>query len=203
MALLEIRTIGEARLALWRLDESVGALLEGLSLSPAEQAYDGRIAHPRRRREWLAARRLLRAVLGPEVSTDYDPAGRPVLVGGGGHLSFSHTDELVALYHAPEPCGVDIERCDRPFERAAPRFASADERALPGASLPLIWCLKEAAYKYAHIPGLDFLRDLRVEALDPSGARVALGGGRTVALGCEFFAGHCLAWTLPVRESGG
>jgi phosphopantetheinyl transferase len=203
MPLIRHTPVEEGLLALWRLEESTGQLLSGWSLSPAEQAFYETITHPRRRNEWLAARRMIRQVLGPDASTDYDEKGRPVLVGRPGHISLSHSDETVALYYSSEPCGVDIERCTRRFDRASERYVSPAERNLPGADdnrfLPSMWCLKEAAYKWACTPGLDFIRDIRVEAHDLSAgtARIQLSDGRTILLRYEFFDGHCLAWTLP------
>jgi phosphopantetheinyl transferase len=197
MPLLSNTPAGGGSLSLWRLEEGVESLLSGWVLSPAERAFYETITHPRRQCEWLAARRMIREILGPEVSTAYDIEGRPVLVGHRGHIGISHSDKIVALYHAPEPCGVDVERCDRPFERTAARYATSDERALPGVSLSLIWCLKEAAYKYACTPGLDFLHDIRVETLDPHArtARIRLRDERTIPLCFAFFDGYCLAWT--------
>ncbi len=103
-----------------------------------------------------------------------DPSGPVTEVRGEGtglQVSFSHCLGAAAAIVADCACAVDIERADRNFERAAPRFVSAPERTVAGSGsglfLPAVWCAKETLYKYARTPGTDFLRDIEIHSFDP------------------------------------
>ncbi len=180
-------------------EEAVGRSFE---LSAAEQAHYQKMTHPRRRAEWLAWHAMLRGMLGEGVSADYDAAGRPVLVGHAGYIGVSHSRKLVALYYRPVRCGIDIEEVARDFSRTADRFISPAERLLPGAhteSFPaLVWCAKEAVYKWAGIPGLDFLRDIRIVRVDPQASKIdaIVLENEPVVLKYRFFEEHCLVYTV-------
>lgn len=209
MPLLNHIPIGKGFLAVWRREESTAQLLGRVALSPTEQAYYEKIAHqPRRRKEWLTWHGMIREGLGEHVSADYDASGQPVLVGHAGHISVSHTKDLVVLYYQPERCGVDIEEVERNFGRVSGRYISAEEWALPQADreddrfLALMWCAKETAYKYAGKQGVDLLKDIRVTRIDTarSTVDVSMAGTGRILLKYRFFQQHCLAYTLPAPE---
>jgi phosphopantetheinyl transferase len=195
--------VGEGFLAVWRREESTLQLLDGLTLSPAEQAYYEQIAHqPRRRKEWLTWHRMIREFLGADVSADYDPTGRPILVGHPGFITVSHARDWVALYWQPHPCGVDLEETGRNFDRVQARYISPAERALPEAMpdnrfYALVWCAKESAYKYAGIQGIDFLRDIQILHIDTATSEllVRICDLDPLPLKYLFFQEHCLVYT--------
>lgn len=203
MPLIRKTEIGDGFLALWELEESAAELLGGLVLSADEQAYYERISAEHRRREWLAWHRMIRELVGEEVTADYDAAGAPVLTGDEGMISVSHSGPWVALYYRQRPCGVDIERLDRRFDRVAARYISPGEWALQGAESDerfraLMWSTKEAVYKYAGARGLGFLDHIRVTALDTTHAlvSVSLRGEPPFPLRYEIRNGYCLVYTL-------
>ena len=204
MPLVNKRPIGEGFLAVWYRDESTAQLLERLILSSREKSYYDKIAgQPRRRKEWLTWHVMVREFLGEDIRTDYDERKNPLLINHPGHISVSHSNDVVALYYQPARCGVDIEDCGRRFERVSERYISPEEWQLPGASRTnrfqaLMWCLKEAAYKYAGQPGLDFLEGIRVTHIDihASEAAILLSGEQKITLKYEFLQGHCLAYTI-------
>ncbi len=121
-----------------------------------------------RRREWLAWRAIVRRELGA-VEIGYDRNGAPTVAGRNGlHIGVSHCRGWVAVCVSERRCAVDIELRSRNFEKAAPRFLTDAERALGDHPLlsAVVWCAKEALYKYAGEPGLDLRRDLRIETID-------------------------------------
>ena len=75
---------------------------------------------------------------------------------------------MVAVALSDRVCGVDMERLDRDFMKAAPRFLSARERALSEDKrlAAAVWCAKECLYKMYGRRGMDLLRDLAVESVD-------------------------------------
>ena len=102
--------------------------------SPAElESATGRRSGPR----WLAARTVLRSVLGAaldaapaDVLIEIAPSGKPYLVGEDLHFSLSHSGDLVAVAVCRDrPVGIDIEglRTLRRPERLARRIFSSGE----------------------------------------------------------------------------
>ena len=153
-------------------------------LDAGEAAELERLASARGRREYLAARALVRTTLSryapvpPERwSFAKEPQGRPRIVDPPTpdlHFSVSHTAGLVACAVARAPrVGLDVEDTTRPVEalRIAERFFAADEaralRALPPARQRdrffELWTLKEA---YAKAVGLGLALPLDRVAFD-------------------------------------
>jgi phosphopantetheinyl transferase len=130
-----------------------------------------------RRSEWLTWRAVVRERLGRDVAISYDAEGAPVV--NRGHIGVSHTRGWVAVVWSPEPCAVDIELLTRNISpTTASRYISAEERTLADSVEPLfpvaVWCAKEATYKYARTPGLDFLQDLHITSSDLSAGRMGV-----------------------------
>lgn len=205
MPLVCKQPVGEGFVAVWRREESTAQLLDGLTLSESEQAHYEKIKNsPKRRKEWLTWRRMLRELLGADVWADYDAQGAPVLMNHRGYISVSHSQDYVALCWQPETrCGVDIEDCERNFERVAERYIATEEWLLPGASRTnrfqaLVWCAKETAYKFAAQPGLDLIRDICITDIDThqNQLRIALPARPEIALRYQFLHGQCLVYTL-------
>ena len=77
---------------------------------------------------------------------------------------------------------VDIEPADSDFSRAARRFISPQEQALQPCALPevlfpaLVWCAKEAVYKWVRISGLSLLHDIRITEIHPETTRTNPSG---------------------------
>lgn len=159
-------------------DRALRVLLTGPIASEAELTATAReddlhavaaFVSEHRRREYLAWRALLYDYLGCSARVEYDASGAPRLVSHPDlHISVSHCRDMVAVALSDRICGVDMERLDRDFTKAAPRFLSARERALsedPGLAAA-VWCAKECLYKMYGRRGMDMLRDLKVESVD-------------------------------------
>lgn len=136
--------------------------------TPAERAAAEAFGPAQRLREYLGWRAVVRRELG-RVRIDYDDAGAPVLTDLPElHLGVAHCPGWVAVRISPHRCAVDIELRDRDFRRVAPRYMTPAEEAL--SSDPrlhgIVWCAKEALYKYAGLRGLSLRDDLHVEAVD-------------------------------------
>lgn len=129
-------------------------------------------------------------------------SGAPYIEGGEERISVTHTTGLLAVASLPRTpeadleqfstrtaLGIDAERWDR--EKVCSlreRFLSEEELALvPEGDVKagiLAWTAKEALYKAALTPGLDFRRDIRI---------ISLPDSETGALG--------KAWIKPGKES--
>lgn len=145
-------------------------------LSDDERDYASQLS-ARRQREWVTWRALLRAnaerwgLSDRALRVAYAPSGAPIFEGFEGSISVTHSSGYVALAHVRERrCGVDIEHLDRRFEHVETKYISAKERALPEASderfRAVVWCAKEAMFKYLGREGVDFKRDMQIRSVD-------------------------------------
>ncbi|MCC8171571.1 MAG: 4'-phosphopantetheinyl transferase superfamily protein [Parabacteroides sp.] len=133
-----------------------------------------------RRREWLAARVLLKTLLGKEVQVAYTETGRPYCPGEPYAVSISHTRGYAAVCVTTgfSP-GIDIEyRSDR-VKKVATRFLDETElrQISPECdmlSLQLYWSAKETVFKALGQPEVDFRRHIRIRPFRPAGAGVFL-----------------------------
>lgn len=113
-----------------------------LLLSVDECARSDRLILPVVRNRFIAARGILRTILGAAVSLPprellfgYGPHGKPELLNSeaaGLHFNLSHSGSMALLaLSRSHPVGVDIERirCGRPFLRLSHRFFSESEAA--------------------------------------------------------------------------
>ncbi len=159
------------------------------SATPAERAA-AREFGPRRRREYLAWRAVVRREVGADAAIAYDAVGAPQITNYPLFLSVSHCAGRVAVALSDRRCAVDVEPAGRNFSRVAPRCMTAAERALSDDPLwpGFVWCAKEALYKYAGRRGADLLRDLSVESADLEAGRLTgrIAGGEAVEV-----AVHC------------
>lgn len=149
---------------------------------------------PARRAEALAWRTIVRRELGEQVSIAYDEWGAPVVEGAACHIGVSHSGERVAVIVGEGPCAVDIERCDRNFDRVVSRYLSDEELALSSYEnyKAVAWCTKECLYKYYRRKGLDFLRDIRIVEVAIEQGRISgtILGGEKMDMKVEFKDGY-------------
>jgi 4'-phosphopantetheinyl transferase len=165
-----LRLTGSA-VHVWRaalnLAEARVAALEGL-LNAEEQARARRLRFEDKRRAFVAARGILRSILGrylslspQQVQFSYNAQGKPGLAGSqatGLQFNLAHSGDLalVALAYA-RPIGIDLERL-RPVEAMgkivdayfAPAERVAFDRLSPEHKLPAFfaaWTRKEAYLK--------------------------------------------------------
>ena len=128
---------------------------------------------PRRRAEYLTWRAVVYRELGA-VPIGYDAAGAPVLTGSDCCISVAHCADRIAVCISPKRCAVDIEPASRDFSRAESRYTTLSERALSDDPLwpGIVWCAKEALYKYSGRRELDFRKDLRIGSADLAAGRL-------------------------------
>ncbi len=145
-------------------------------LTAQDIASASRFQNERRRNEHLAWRRIVRRELGREVVIDYDDTGAPCVDTPNIYISIAHCPERVAVAIAEERIGVDIESRERNFLVAASRFMSKEERALCHDEdwAAMVWCTKEACYKYHGKRGIDLLDDIRIEYYNPTTRRIGV-----------------------------
>ncbi len=152
--------------------EPIGELseLEAQATAAELESLEG-ISAKSRRAERLAWRGLLRKVAGEECRVSYSKQGAPCIENSQyKYISVSHCADCVALLLSDKPCGVDVERVGRNFERAARRYISPKERENlavdSNLKMAAVWCAKEALYKMMGREGVDFLKDIEILKLN-------------------------------------
>ena len=125
----------------------------------------------RRRQEWLTTRWLLQTVLSSDETITYQDNGKPEINNGTMSISISHCKELIAIVIGTTGLSVGLD-----CETIAPRILNIkhkfakQELAQIGQHelehLTLVWCAKEAMYKYYAKGGVDFNEHLLVNDFD-------------------------------------
>lgn len=125
---------------------------------------------PRRDAERLAIRNLIMDEFGHDATIRHRDDGVPFIEGMHVSLSISHSADFACIAaSSSRTVGVDIEQPRAQLRRIARRFLSEHELAVYRTDSMLLraWTLKEALYKAALIPGLDFRHDI-ILPTDPS-----------------------------------
>lgn len=168
-----IEHIERGMIGFWEITETVDQLMELLNPDEEELVNFHLYRNDLRKKEWLAVRLLLQLMTGKNSKISYDPAGKPLLVNGPGHISISHSSNCAVIYLHPEwHPGIDIESITRNVERASRKFLSEKElrdctieNQLSNADLLLRWCAKEAIFKMVPFSDVDFASQIACVAL--------------------------------------
>ncbi len=166
MPVISEKKIGPLTVVLWRIDETVQEF--GFYCTPDEMEYIKRFNTDTRKCEWLTWHSALRHIL-PDAQVEYNDAGAPVLKSGG-YISVSHTKGFAAVaLNRDSSCGIDIEHRNRNFTKAVRRISDQTEFDLITKSMlsvsdceALLWCAKEALFKWAGETDIDFMKDVHV-----------------------------------------
>lgn len=164
----------------WQISESeqdLHNLLKG-NIEKEELAH---ITNPKRRIEWLAARCLANALINEftENKQNYflickDEYGKPHIKNSDWHISLSHCSiYAVMILHKTQAVGIDIEQISPKISRIIPRICTETEFSWAGddlSKLTILWCAKEAIYKYYGKKKLDFKTEIKVNGAINEGA---------------------------------
>ena len=144
----------EITILVWEITETLDelkVLLGGLNISNHTSE--------KRKKEQLTTRLLVTEIL-PNKTIIYNKFGAPEL-DNGQHISISHSAGLVAVIISHEKTGLDIEKISEKTLLLASKFVSEKNLInLDKEKSTLIWCLKEAIYKWEQKGGVDFIKDI-------------------------------------------
>ena len=156
--------------AVWRITEDVEALRAAINLKEDEESLFRTFVAESRKKQWLAYRILVRRLIEPEdFPVKYDAMGKPFLAGSSYHISVTHTDDLAAvIISRKRKVGIDTEKIKPRIEKVKDKFLNESElsRLNKGSELgqmTLVWCAKEALYKFYGKRNLDFREHIFVE----------------------------------------
>lgn len=190
---------------LWHIDEPEEVLLRDSKLSTLTQIAYKEIMHPRKRREWLAARLALKKLLA-QLGHEYtelqkDAWGRPYLASSGLHLSIAHCYPFAfAAVDQQHAIGIDIQLPCKKLQNVKEKFLNDEEVKDSGndpAKLCIYWCAKEAVYKAHGGKGVSLKHGISVSAFTKRNQGIIWGqiGPKLFVIHYDFHADHVLAWS--------
>jgi len=203
MPLFKTIPIPHGLIGLWQFTETTTDLLPHFSPEELADATFLKYTHEKRKLEWLATRRLISQLIGPDFSISYQETGKPILQHDQfKHISISHSRDFAAvILHENLSVGIDIEDTSRDFRRIEKRFLSDEELAFAGNNPQLqclFWCAKEAIFKLVDDQGIDFKKQIHIlpDPLSNSfrGKFISEEGEISFQLHYEYFSGNCLVW---------
>jgi len=164
------------RLAVWKIEETEEELFRGLQLKAHELDFIASLNNGKRLLHWLSTRLLLRTMLQTNdyIDSAMDDQGKPYLVNGDYHISFSHSfDYASVMISKDKHVGVDIELIKEKVYRIRKKFLTTTE--LDGLhdendtlALYICWCAKEAIYKWYGKKGLEFRKHIHIFPFQPA-----------------------------------
>jgi len=198
-------------IGLWHTTEDEQQLVKLAHCTSEEVQQVALYKSPRRRKQWLASRALIYAMLQKKFQISYHDHGKPILEEAHQHIALSHSKHFVALaIHESKPIGIDIQHRSPKLKRIAQRFLNTRENEEwkssddPELYLHLVWCIKESLYKIYGTPNIIFKEHLNVffpEDLTPGNPITGTIASEQLSLECTF--GFELVddfvWVFPVN----
>jgi len=144
----------EITILVWKITETLEELIIlGKNINTSNHTSE------KRKKEHLVTRLLVNEIF-PTKTIIYNKFGAPGL-DNGKHISISHSKGLVSFIISEKKTGLDIEKISEKPLRLASKFVSEKNLVnLNKEKATLIWCLKEAIYKWHQKGGVDFINDI-------------------------------------------
>ena len=163
MALFYLKEIfPNTKLAIWKIEEPESFFLGYVPISSD-------ITHPKKRLQHLAGRYLLQYLYPdfPIHSIQIANTRKPFLEDEQYHFSISHSgDYAAAIVSSTERIGIDIEFQRHTVANIAHKFLHQEELNAISlndlASLTVLWCAKEAIFKWWGLGDVDFSEMIRI-----------------------------------------
>ena len=156
MSLQQIIKENNIKIGLWEIEESLEELLQ-----IAETISIPNCNTEKRKKEFLISRLLLRN-MSPNTSINYNKFGAPEL-DNFQNISISHSKGLVAILLGDKKVGLDIEQISDKLLKLSSKFITEDKHDdLSKEKATLIWCAKEAIYKWYQKGNIDFKKDIKL-----------------------------------------
>ncbi len=147
-------------IAIWDMRESYEKLLQ------LSNNYDlSKYKTEKRKREFLASRLLLNEIQ-PNQQITYNKYGAPEIKNGN-YISISHSKNLVVIVASEQKAGIDIEQIsEQPLRLSSKFIAENTHQDLSKEKATLIWCCKEAVFKWHQKGSVDLINDIRLNQFE-------------------------------------
>jgi phosphopantetheinyl transferase len=160
MGLQQIIKENNIKIGLWEIEESLEELLQ-----LTEKISIPNCNTEKRKKEFLISRLLLNN-MSPNSSITYNKFGAPEL-NNDNCISISHSKRLVAIIISKQQVGLDIEEISEKALRVSSKFISLNNlKDLTAEKATLIWCCKEAVFKWHQKGGVDFITDIKLHPFE-------------------------------------
>ena len=195
-----------AKIAIWHIAEEKNFFLEKVPL-------ERQITHPHKQLQHLAGRYLLQQLYPdfPYHLIEIADTRKPFLPKEEYHFSISHCGDYAAVIVSKDHrVGIDIELITPKVEKIKHKFLNDEELLNRVASPPstrhltLLWCCKEAVFKWYGIGGVDFRKDIFLQPLGMGEngpiiwCEFSKHGKVSLQIHTKFFEGLCLAWIATI-----
>ena len=156
MPILKIIKRSDLQIGVWDINEPVSQLKQ---LSKIE--YLPKFGKEERTKEFLSCRLLLNELM-PNASIHYNKYGAPE-INTDYFISISHSHNISAIIISKNRVGLDIEKMsDKPLKLSSKFILHDRHKPLSQEKATLIWCCKEAIYKWQQSGGINFISDINI-----------------------------------------
>ena len=114
----------------------------------------------KKKKEFLTIRILLN-YFNKNLKIAYSKNGSPNL-SNHQYISVSHSGDLVCIIISDKKIGIDIEQISDKSLQMKEKFINSHHTKLNKEKSTLIWCIKEAVFKFHEIGNVDFIKDISV-----------------------------------------
>ena len=154
--------IKDGIVALWLIEESKEELWQLLPSS-----WLANLDFEKVNRHNLAARVLAHTVCPDFDFLEKDEYGKPYFDSEDHKISITHAGKYAGfMFTKKRECGIDMEEITERVRRIQGKFMRPDEEAFLADDLKglyMLWCAKEALYKYYGFKALDFKQHLKLD----------------------------------------
>lgn len=166
--------VNQTSLHLLSLDTPSDHLLQTTRLSVEELDKLNSIPLEKRKKEFISSRAYLQQLFDKSERIAYDKYGKPYLPQSGYSISLSHSGDLMAIQLAKgKEVGIDLQQFSPKIERIKKRFIAPEEfefivgdEQAKSDYYHILWCAKEALFKWYAKGGLTFNEDLMVKPFE-------------------------------------
>ena len=208
MGICSIKSISDhASLGLWHMTETWQELRAMLHFPDSELLALEEKKTDKRKQEWLACRVLLKEMTQAQPIIIYDENRKPRIDGTSKQLSMSHSGDYSCVYvHDSEAVGVDLQQMKPSISNGADYFLNDAEMQWTNLNdnvlLHLIWCAKEAVFKYAGDADMDLKKHIITNPFQSNQNGIIEvciqkeNINRSVKVHYDAFDDYLLAWTI-------
>ncbi len=156
MPLIQKIEKNNCQIAIWHISESLDHLM-GLS----NNITITKLKTEKRKKEFLSIRLLLNEI-SPNTLISYNKYGAPE-VGNDDFISISHSKNHAAVIISKNKVGLDIEKIsEKPLRLSSKFILQGLHNPISEEKATLIWCCKEAIYKWYQKGNIDFIADIKI-----------------------------------------
>lgn len=157
MPLIDTVIEEDHQILVWKMSESLEELLK-ISNNINVTKFNS----IRRKKEYLTSRILLAKIL-PNIKISYNKYGAPEIQNNN-FISISHSKEILAIIISTRQVGLDIEKISKKLVKLSSKF-TCEKKHMPFSKekATLIWCCKEAIYKWHQKGKINYITDIKVE----------------------------------------